>query len=188
MDEVVLARHGETETSVRGIVGGDARLTEAGRAQARALGHELAPVAFGVCLTSEARRARETAELALAGRDVARELLPDLNDIGFGAFVGEPLTAYRAWIASHPPTAAPPGGESRVETLRRFARGFRTLLARPERTVLVVAHGLALRTVLDERPRPEVTGVPYGSSIRVSRAELVHAVERLDAWCEAPVW
>lgn len=188
MDEVVLARHGETETSVRGVVGGDAPLTAAGRAQARALGRELAPLALEVCLTSEARRARETADLALAGRDVPREVLPDLNDMEFGSFVGAPLASYRAWIAAHPPTAAPPGGESRVETLRRFERGFRALLARPERVVLVVGHGLALRTVLDERPRPEVTGVPYGSSIRVSRTELVHAVERLDAWCDAPAW
>jgi len=188
MDEVVLARHGETETSVRGVVGGDAPLTETGRAQARTLGAALADLPLEVCLTSEARRARETADLALAGRDVAREVLADLNDMAFGSFVGEPLESYRAWIASHPPTEAPPGGESRVETLRRFARAFRVLLARPERVLLVVGHGLALRSVLDERPQPEVTGVPYGSSIRVSHTELARAVERLDAWCEAPAW
>jgi broad specificity phosphatase PhoE len=188
LNEVVLARHAETETSVRGIVGGDAPLTETGRAQARALGRALAPLRLDVCLTSEARRARETADLALEGRQIPRELLPDLGDMDFGTFAGAPLESYRAWIAAHPPAEAPTGGESRVETLRRFARGFRAVLARPERVVLVVAHGLALRAVLDERPRPEVTGVPYASSIRVSRAELQRAVERLDAWCEAPAW
>jgi alpha-ribazole phosphatase len=188
MDEVVLARHGESETSARGLVGGDAPLTETGRAQARELGLALAPLALEVCLTSRSRRARETAELALAGRDVARELLPDLDDIDFGSFAGQQLEEYRAWIAGHPPTLPPPGGESRVETLRRFARGFRAVLARPERIVLVVAHGLALRAVRDERPQPEVTGVPYGSWIRLSRAELEDGVARLDAWCDAPAW
>jgi|SRR5436190_1213004 len=188
MDEVVLARHGETETSVRGVVGGDAPLTEAGRAQGRALGRALADVALDVCLTSEAKRARETAQLALADRDVPSEVLPDLNDMDFGSFVGAPLEEYRAWIASHPPTEAPPGGESRVDTLRRFVRAFRVVLARPERVPLVVAHGLALRAVLDERPRPEVAGVPYGSSIRVARAELALAVERLETWCKDPAW
>jgi probable phosphoglycerate mutase len=188
MDEAVLARHGETETSARGVVGGDAGLTEAGRAQALSLGELLAPLPLDVCLTSEARRARETAELATAGRGVPCEVLPDLGDIEFGSFTGRPLAAYREWIAAHAPTEAPPGGESRVETLERLANGLRAVMRRPEQLVLVVAHGLALRAVLDERPQPEVTGVPYGSSIRLSRAALARAVDRLDAWCEAPAW
>ena len=188
MDEVVLARHGETATTAEGKVGGDAPLSPAGRAQARALGDTLAAVALDVCLTSPARRARETAQLALTGRQVSCEPLPELRDIDFGAFTGAPLATYRAWIAAHAPTEAPPGGESRVETLRRFARGFRSVLSRPERIVFVVAHGLALRAAVDERPRPEVAGIPYGSSLRLSHEELASAVERLEAWCEAPGW
>ena len=188
MDEVVLARHGETETSVRGVVGGDAPLTAAGRAQARELGRALAPLPVEVCLTSPSRRALETAELALAGRDVPREPLPELDDIDFGSFIGAPLARYRAWISTHPPTEAPPGGESRVQTLQRFTRAFRAILRRPERLVLVVAHGLALRAAQDEQPTPAVTGVPYGSWVQLTRAQLADAVDRLEAWCEAPHW
>jgi len=188
MDEAVLARHGETETSARGLVGGDAALTEAGREQARALGASLASFPLEVCLTSGARRARETAELAFGARGVAFEVVRELGDIEFGAFAGRPLVEYRAWIAERAPTEVPDGGESRAETLRRFARGLRAVLARPERFVAVVAHGLLLRAVQDERQRPEVTGVAYGSFVRLTRDELARAVGRLEAWCEAPAW
>jgi broad specificity phosphatase PhoE len=188
MDEVVLARHGETETTHRRVVGGDAGLTEAGRAQARALGAELASFPLEVCLTSEARRARETAELALGGRDVRVEVLPDLADIDFGQFAGGLLEDYRAWVAAHDPAEAPPGGESRVATLRRFARAFDAIAVRPERRVLVVAHGLLLRAAMDARPQAEVAGVAYGSFVRLPREELEQAARRLARWCQAPSW
>jgi hypothetical protein len=91
-------------------------------------------------------------------------------------------------VAAHPPTAAPPGGESRVETLRRFAAAFGSILARPERYVLVVAHGLTIRAVLDARPQPVVAGAPYGHVERLTHAALEEAVRRLERWCESPAW
>ena len=74
MDDVVLARHGESETAALRIVGGDAPLTGVGQEQARSLGRELAPLPFDVCLTSGSLRARETAALALVGRNVPCEV------------------------------------------------------------------------------------------------------------------
>jgi broad specificity phosphatase PhoE len=188
MDEAVLARHGESETAAAGLAGGDAPLTEAGRAQARALGAALVSRELDLCVTSAARRAGETAALALAGRDVPTEVDPGLGDVDFGAFDGRPLAEYRAWIEAHAPDEAPPGGESRVATLRRFCRAYRGLLARPERRVLVVAHGLTLTALADERPRPVVAGVPYGTWLALGREELERAVARLERWCEAPAW
>jgi probable phosphoglycerate mutase len=188
MDDVVLVRHGESETSAVGVVGGDAPLTARGREQAREAGRALAERPFDVCFTSPARRARETAALVLGGRDVRQAVLPELADIEFGCFTGRPLPEYRAWIAEHDPVGAPPGGESRVETLRRFCRAYRTLLAATEAHLLVVAHGLTLSALTDDPPRPAVAGVPYGSSLELARAELAAAVARLERWCEAPAW
>lgn len=188
MDDIVLARHGESETAARRLVGGDAPLSERGRAQAAAFGAEVARLPFDVCITSGARRALETAELALAGRDVPREVLPALGDIDFGGLDGRPLEEYRDWIARHAPTDAPDGGESRVTTLRRFCGAYRALVGRREPHVLVVAHGLTLAALTDGTPRPVVAGVPYGSWIRLTRAELDAAVARLERWCEAPSW
>jgi broad specificity phosphatase PhoE len=188
MDDVVFVRHGESETAAAGVVGGDAPLTALGRDQARAVGRTLAERGFDLCFTSPARRARETAALVLERRDVAQAVLPDLTDIEFGAFSAKPLHEYRSWIAAHDPAEAPPGGESRVDTLRRFCRTYRALLGRVEAHLLVVAHGLTLSALTDDPPQPAVAGVPYGSSLELTRVELATAVARLERWCEAPAW
>jgi probable phosphoglycerate mutase len=188
MDDVVLVRHGESDTAAAGIVGGDAELTALGREQASEAGRALAERPFDVCVTSPARRARETAALVLEGRDVPQTVLPELADIEFGSFAGGPLQEYRSWIAEHDPAEAPPGGESRVDTLRRFCSAYRTLLGRAEAHLLVVAHGLTLSALTDDPPQPSVAGVPYGSSLELTRDELTTAVARLERWCEAPAW
>jgi len=188
MDDVVLVRHGESESAVAGIVGGDSPLTVLGRDQAREVARLLAGRPLDVCFTSPARRARETAAFVLEGRDVPETVLPELADIGFGTFTGAPLDEYREWVAAHDPGEAPSGGESRVATLRRFCRAYRELLDRAEAHVLVVAHGLNLSALTDDPPRPSVAGVVYGSTVALTRDELAEAVARLERWCKAPAW
>lgn len=188
MDELAVARHGESEASAAGLVGGDTPLTTKGIEEARALGARLQSVAIDVCLTSCARRARETAAVALEGRDVMLDVDDDFGDIRFGTFEGRPLAEYRAWIESHAPDEAPPRGESRVDTLRRFVCAFRRLLARKEHSILVVAHGLTLRSIVDPTPQPTVAGTAYGSCVQLNRVELANAIERLERWCDAPTW
>ena len=197
MDRVVLARHGESERSVEGLTNGDPRvavaLTDTGREEARRLGAELADDAIDLCVTSEFERARETADLALEGRDVPRLVLADLNDIRFGEFEGRPLTDYRAWAHGHGPEDVCPGnGDSRAQTVSRYVRAYRTILARPEETVLVVAHGLPVRYVLDalegRSPAAAVAQVPYAEPFRLSAQELEAAVGRLESWVRNPSW
>ena len=197
MNAIILARHGESELSLVGRTNGDpgtsCALTEAGREQARRLGQLLEMDDLGLCVTSEFQRAQETADLALEGREVPRLVLPDLNDIRFGDFEGRALTEYRAWAHAHgPEEAAPGGGDSRAETVRRYVRGYRTILARPERMILVVAHGLPVRYVLDalagQNPAAAVEQVPYAEPFHLKAAELSAAVERLSEWAAAPAW
>jgi broad specificity phosphatase PhoE len=196
VDRVVLARHGESERSVEGLTNGDPRvpcaLTATGREEARRLGIELADDPIDLCVISEFERVRETADLALAGRDVPRLVLADLNDIRFGEFEGRPLTEYRAWAHAHGPEDVVPGGDSRAQTVARYARAYRTILARPEETVLVVAHGLPVRYVLDalegRDPAAAVAQVPYAEPFRLSAQELEAAVRRLESWVDSPAW
>jgi broad specificity phosphatase PhoE len=190
MDDVVLVRHGESETAAVGVVGGDAPLTALGRDQAREAGRALADRRLDLCFTSPARRATETAALLLEGygRTVPRTVLPDLADIEFGGFLDGRLAEYRAWVTARDPTEAPPGGESRVATLRRFCCAYRTLLERTESHLLVVAHGLTLSALTDDPPQPSVADVEYGSALELTRSELAAAVARLERWCEAPEW
>jgi broad specificity phosphatase PhoE len=197
VETIILARHGESELSVVGRTNGDPSLacglTETGRAQARRLGELLASDRLDLCVVSEFQRARETADLALEGRDVPRLVLPELNDIRFGNFEGLELADYRAWAHAHgPEEPAPGGGDSRAETVRRYIRGYQTILARPERVILVVAHGLPVRYVLDaaagRSPAAAIEQVPYAEPFRLDGAELTAAVSRLEAWAERPAW
>jgi broad specificity phosphatase PhoE len=196
VDRVVLARHGESERSVEGLTNGDPRvacaLTATGREEARRLGIELADDPIDLCVISEFERVRETADLALAGRDVPRLVLADLNDIRFGEYEGRPLTEYRAWAHSHGPEDVVPGGDSRAGTVARYVRAYRTILARPEEPVLVVAHGLPVRYVLDalegRDPAAAVAQVPYAEPFRLSARELEAAVRRLESWVDSPAW
>lgn len=198
MDELILARHGESEYSVRGAVNGDpavaVALTEKGRAQSRRLGELLAGDAIELCVISEFGRVRETADLALAGRGIPVLVMPELNEPGFGVFEGGPLEEYRAWARSRGPleTVSGPRGESRAGIARRYVRAYRALLERGERVILVVAHGLTLRYLLNaiggRTPTPTLEDVPYAEPFRLTAAEVANGVERLEAWCAAPAW
>ena len=197
MQRVLLTRHGESEFSSRAMTNGDPTvacgLTAAGRTQAGLLGELLAETELDLCVTSEFERVRETADLALAGRDVKRLVLPGLNDIRFGRFEGGPLRDYRAWAHTHGPTdEVPGGGESRVETVRRYVESYRTILERPEPSILVVAHGLTVRYALDATdgrpPAPSVENIPYAEPFTLTAAQLTGAVELLDGWTRDPVW
>ena len=196
MEQALLARHAESEFSVRGLTNGDPEievaLTEQGREQARRLGEQLAATEIELCVTSEFQRAQETADLALTGRNVPRIVLPELNDIRFGEFEGRLLADYRAWARAHGPEDEVPGGESRAESVRRYVTAFQSIADRAESTILVVAHSLPIRYVLNAAagglPKPAMQQVPYAEAFPLSVAELAEAVERLETWSLAPVW
>jgi probable phosphoglycerate mutase len=192
--ELVLARHGESEYSLKELVNGDpgvaCPLTPAGREQARALGAALGDV--DLVAVTEFERVRETADLALGDREVPRLVVPQLNDPRYGEFEGGALDAYREWVWGRGPLDAPAGGEHRGEIAARYAAGFRTLLERPEERILLVAHSLPIRYVLDAAegvsPRAKVGLVEYATPYSLTRERLERAVDVLDAWAASPVF
>ena len=198
METVVLARHAESEFSVRGACNGDPAasgggLTEAGREQARALGELLADDPVELAVVTEFARTRETAEVALEGRGVPLLVVPELNDIRFGSFEGRLLSDYRGWSsAAGPAEECPGGGESRAAAAERFARGLRVVLERPEPAALVVAHALPIRYVLgallERDPAATIEPVAYAEPHRIGADALRRAVERLERWAAAPVF
>ena len=194
MEHAILARHGESVFSARGLVNGDAAvagpLTEDGVEEARRLGEAIAADEIELCVTSEFERVRQTADVALAGRDVPRLVVPELNDPRYGSFEGGPLADYRAWAHEHPSGEAPPGGgESRRAIVERYARGFRVVVERPEDTVLVVAHSLPIAYVLAGGvPGVIVPLVELATPYRFTAEELAGAVRALESWLAAPTW
>lgn len=191
-----MARHGESEYSARRLANGDpgvpCPLTDAGRSQARALGEALAGETIDLCAVTEFERVRETAELALAGRDVPFLVVPELNDPRVGDFEGRPTSEYGEWIWPRGPLEAPPGGEHRAELATRYARGLRTLLDRPEPTILHVGHAHPLAYLRDavagRTPSSRIDGMSYAEVTRLARPEVEDAVALLEAWAAAPAW
>jgi broad specificity phosphatase PhoE len=197
MKRALLVRHGESVLSARGIATGrvDARcpLSERGIAQARALAQEIAGEDIDLCVTSELERTRQTADMALANSAVPRIVLPELNDPLYGRYENGPLDAYIAWALENDSAAEPPGGgEQRQRLVARYATGFRRLVERPERTILVVTHSLPIAYVLTALaggdPAPRVPQVEYARIHAISARELAQAVARLEDWCAAPTW
>jgi len=149
----VLTRHAHSTLNREGRVNGDpgvsAPLTPEGRAQAEQLGVELSALPLDLCVHTHFGRTLETAELALGGRTVPRVVEPLLDDVDVGELEGATIERYRGWKAAHGRDEAFPGGESLAEAALRYATAFRELLARPERTVLVVCHEIPVRYALN---------------------------------------
>ncbi|HEX8100320.1 MAG TPA: histidine phosphatase family protein [Actinomycetota bacterium] len=192
MEEVILARHGESAFSVRGVANGDPAvagpLTELGVQQAKRLEEHLRGEPIELCVTTEFERTRQTADIALGGREVPRLVIPELNDIRFGEFEGGLVEGFRTWLREHGVAGVPPGGgESRAETAVRYATGYRTVAQRPERLILAVGHAVSIIYILKcargEDPPLFLEGPPhYAVPFRLSKQELLNAVDRLDSW------
>jgi broad specificity phosphatase PhoE len=100
-------------------------------------------------------RTLETAEIALAGRDVPLEEHAALGDIDLGELEGKTLEEYRAWKHAHTRGDAFSGGESLDDAALRYATAFEQLLGRPESSILVVTHEIPLRYAINAADRSD---------------------------------
>ena len=149
----VIARHGESTLNLEKRVNGDpavpVTLTERGREAAKLLGQQLAHVPLELCLHSRFSRTRETAAIALEGRDVPFEEEPLLDDIYVGELEGCTLDDYRRWKLAHTRADLFPGGESLDDAARRYAQAYRKVLDRAEERILILTHEIPLRYAIN---------------------------------------
>ena len=157
---VILARHGETQWNVEGRHQGqtfDIPLSEAGRAQALALGRRLAGQPIARAVASPLLRARQTAELALGDRAGLLTTDARLVEISHGAWEGrlaselqaEQPELRQAWRET-PHLVRLPGGESFQDVAERAWPALRDACAGlgPEEVALVVTHDGVNRALL----------------------------------------
>ncbi len=149
----VIARHGESTLNIEKRVNGDpsvpVALTERGREAAKLLGQQLAHLPLDLCVHSRFSRTRETAEIALAGRDVPFEEDALLDDIYVGELEGCTLDEYREWKSTKTRSDPFPGGESLDDAARRYAQAYGKVLDRPEERVLILTHEIPLRYAIN---------------------------------------
>jgi broad specificity phosphatase PhoE len=150
---VVLARHAHSQLNLERRINGDpsvpVHITDDGKEEARMLGLQLANVPIALCVHTRFPRTQETADLALAGRDVPVEVEPLLDDIDVGELEGETVDEYHAWKTKHARSDPFPGGESLDDAAKRYAQAFRKLAARDVASVLVVCHEIPIRYALN---------------------------------------
>jgi broad specificity phosphatase PhoE len=164
MNHAIFVRHAESNFNLAGRISSspgdhDCVLSSVGRLQAEALGRALSEVDIGLCMTSQLRRAQQTADIALDGRGIPRIETPDLNDVDAGEFDRGPAAAYLEWLEADGEWGfVPPcGGESLYQAARRYQTVFRWLLRCAEPSVLIITHALpvALATYgADPRNQP----------------------------------
>lgn len=151
---LVLLRHGQTDYNVDGRMQGhlDSVLTERGRAQAATVAPEVAALKPARLISSDLSRAADTAEVVAAACGIGVETDPRLRETHLGAWQGRTVvdieTEWPGAIATwrQDPAWAPPGGESRLEVVRRCTPAVEELddsLAGGDgsATAVLVAHG-----------------------------------------------
>lgn len=168
MGAIFLLRHGQTTANAQQIIQGpriDAPLSELGRRQADSLGEALADQAFAAVYCSPLVRARDTAEAlvqrhrrrdASAKGQLAVQIVPELYEMDYGTFVGQPYAAIRdemdqvldAWRLGFLDQSFP-GGESALLAQTRI-RPFANRLVESAQTqdLAVVAHGRINKVLL----------------------------------------
>lgn len=157
---VYLIRHGETTWNRAGLYQGqrDVALTARGRQQARQLARRFARTPLDLVLTSDLRRALETARALAASRRPPVPLEADgrLREMSFGQWEGLPLATIRARFGddyaayrADPAEGRPTGGETFRELGERAWAAVAERLARPGlRQLAVVAHGGTVKALL----------------------------------------
>jgi len=182
-----LIRHGETAlNAARVLQPADTPLGPLGLRQAEAIARRIAGLGIAAIVSSDQRRALQTAEAIAAATDlpVATDAL--LQERNFGALRGlpydtlgfDPLTM----------TQAPAGGESMSAFTRRIARAFARLLtlrARTDGPLAVVTHGLVIQAVLQAHVTLPVGMAPPqrigNTSLTIASAQPPHIVTLLDS-------
>jgi broad specificity phosphatase PhoE len=139
---LVFARHAESAANAADVINTNpsqpVALTARGRAQARALGAQLAGLHVDLAVGTRLLRTQQTIDLALDGRPVPTLIEPGFDEIRAGDLDGARIEAYWSWMDQHTPGDRLPHGESIDDALRRYARALRRLLGRKEKVTLVV--------------------------------------------------
>jgi broad specificity phosphatase PhoE len=150
---LVLLRHGQTDYNVAGRMQGhiDSVLTETGLEQAAQVAPAIARLAPDRIISSDLGRAVDTAEAVAAVRGQPVKLDARLRETHLGEWQGQTVEqieeGYPGAIATwrSDPAWAPPGGESRIEVVRRALPVVEELdeeFSSPsDSTAVLIAHG-----------------------------------------------
>lgn len=156
--EIILVRHGITESNVKGITNGqgyDDNLTKEGKVQAYKLGERLASEKIEQIYSSPLKRATETA-LPIAEK-INKPIDIDIRliEVSFGNLEGKPNLDIGKVLGKSQTEAfndyqydfRPFGGESSKEVETRVRSFLKDLKRQPYKKVLIISHGGIVRWI-----------------------------------------
>ena len=158
MTKVYLIRHGATVLSKEDRFAGasDVALSDAGVAQAAAVGRRLAGEPLTAVYCSDMHRTVHTAEAVAQPHGLTPIQVPALREINHGHWEGmvhqvvehDFAGEYQAWDAD-PLLSAPPGGETGLAVLARSLPALAQIVRdNPDTSVAVVSHKATIRLLL----------------------------------------
>ncbi len=158
MTKVIFIRHGQTEWNVTGRYQGqsDVKLTEEGKRQAVKLAGHFPVAEVAAIYASDLCRAMVTAETIAERFGLKVQPEPAFRELSFGEWEGltyqqivENWEDAMANFIQHPDIMEIPGGEGFPEVQLRAMQRLNELIQQHEgQTIVVVAHGAVLRTML----------------------------------------
>ncbi len=155
----ILIRHAETDWNVENRLQGhtDTELNEVGKAQARALAGELVPLGIRRIVSSDLKRASQTADIVVLHLDAPVHLDARLRECSFGTLEGwTPEEIVRKHnipphYSSGPFDFQRFGGEKRSEVYERHRAALTEWSKKhPSERILLVGHGAGFNTLLEE--------------------------------------
>ncbi len=154
---LLMCRHGETvansEKRFQGWV--DTPLTEAGVRAAEDLRDFLKDWEIDLVACSPIGRAKATAAIVLGNRDIPLIYYDELKELNFGDWDGKTLAELELeplypLFFNEPDKFIAPNGEGYADLHKRVVGKIRELFKEyPDKTILIIAHGLTLRTAMN---------------------------------------
>ncbi len=197
MLKLYLVRHGETdwnkERKIQGQV--DIPLNEFGRNLAKKTNAGLRNISFDICFSSPLKRAVETAELILAGRDREVPIIKDerIMEMAFGEWEGRCCSRknwqvperFQAFFDDTEHYSPAEGGEDFAAVKSRVGSFLSWLSADKmyeDKNVLVTTHGAALAGMLNyikNKPLSEYWGQGVHKNCAVTEVEVCGGIYRI---------
>jgi broad specificity phosphatase PhoE len=154
--DILLVRHAACPQMNSVLLGGDADgpLDERGEAQARFVARRLLAVPELIVESSPRRRARHTAGIIAAARDITVRVVPQMDEVDFGSWSGrtfQELAAdpqWRRWNR-YRAVSRTPAGDSIRDVQTRVLAHFRKLEQMfDEQTIAIVTHAEVIRSAV----------------------------------------
>jgi broad specificity phosphatase PhoE len=177
MTTFYIVRHAQTKFNIQEIMQGnttDSPLTARGKDQAQQIAQELAHIHFDKVFSSDLARARRTAEIIVLEKKLAVKTTQALREQNYGTYEGRKIKKYLSELKEILNTYESLQDEEKMhfriqsdfetdaEVVSRFITFLREIaVAYPDKTILIVSHGDAIKYFLIHTGFATYTELPY---------------------------